>query len=244
MQRNFLATLLISQGVPMIRGGDEYGATQRGNNNAYCQDNDISWLDWKRDEHAQRQTEFTAKLIKFRLSHPIFHQPHFFKGHDLRGTGMKDLTWLNADGNEMDDEAWNTGFAKVIGLMLCGDAINLFGFKGEPITDGTFLIYTNAHHEDVQIAMPSHANVQWRLILDTADEAGFVANGAVREGGGPHTLTSRSMAIFEQQAGTPDEARDVRGRRMKDMGTAMRTAAERVREVIVRREPSEKGNVL
>jgi glycogen operon protein len=245
MQRNFLATLLLSQGVPMIRGGDEYGATQQGNNNAYCQDNEISWLSWQRDAHATRLTEFTARLIKFRLGHPIFHQPHFFKGHDLRGTGMKDITWINADGNEMDDEAWNTEFAKVIGVMLCGDAINLFGFKGEPILDGTFLVYMNAHHEDVKIVMPSHANVRWRLILDTATENGFVEGGAIREGGGRHTLTARSLALFEQQGGTADEARDVRGRRMiGDVRSAVRTAAERVREVVVRREPPEPGSVL
>ncbi len=117
MQRNFLATLMLSQGVPMLRGGDEYGATQRGNNNAYCQDNDISWLSWQRDADAQRLTDFTARLIKFRLQHPIFHQPNFFKGHDLRGIGIKDLTWINADGNEMTDEAWAEGFAKVLGLL-------------------------------------------------------------------------------------------------------------------------------
>lgn len=245
MQRNFFTTLLLSQGVPMIRGGDEYGATQQGNNNAYCQNNEISWFDWKRDEHANRLTEFTSKLIKFRLNHPIFHQPHFFKGHDLRDIGMKDLTWINADGNEMDDEAWNTDFAKVIGLMLCGDAINLFGFKGEPITDGTFLIFFNAHHEDVPILMPSHANVRWRLIIDTAVETGFVDDGVALDGGAIHTLVARSVAVFEQQGGTADEARDVRGRRtMGNVRAVMKNAAERVREAIVRREPSEQGKVL
>ena len=229
----------------MMRGGDEYGATQRGNNNEYCQDNEISWLSWNRDAHARRLTEFTSKLIRYRLSHPIFHQPHFFKGHDIHGIGMKDLTWINADGNEMDDEAWNTDFAKVIGLMLCGDAINLFGFKGEPITDGTFLIYFNAHHEDIEIAMASHSNVRWRLIIDTTDEAGFVENGVVREGGAAHTLTARSLAMFEQQGGTADEARDVRGRRMiSEVRAAVRNAAERVRGTIAGREPPEKGTVL
>jgi glycogen operon protein len=213
MMRNLLTTLFLSQGVPMMRGGDEFGGTQRGNNNAYCQDNDISWLDWQRDEHAQRQTAFTAKLIAFRLKHPIFHQPDFFKGHDIRGIGTKDITWVNADGNEMTDEAWGAGFAKVIGLMLCGDALDLRGYKGEPMRDGTFLLFLNAHHEDIEVGMPSHANVRWRLLIDTADEAGFVAEGPLREGGSRHKLTARSLALFEQQAGTGDEARDVRGRR-------------------------------
>ena len=213
MQRNFLATVLLSQGVPMLRGGDEYGATQQGNNNAYCQDNEISWLDWKRNEDAERLTEFTSRLIKFRLEHPIFHQPHFFKGHDLRGIGMKDLTWINADGNEMTDEVWTTGHAKVVGLMLCGDAMNLYSYKGDPITDGTFLMFLNAHHEDVEVTMPSRANVKWRLVIDTADEAGFVGRTVVGNGGETRRLSARSLALFEQQAGTADEAREVRGRR-------------------------------
>jgi isoamylase len=213
MMRNFLTTLFLSQGVPMMRGGDEYGGTQQGNNNAYCQDNEISWLDWQRDEHAQRLTDFTSKLIKFRLAHPIFHQPDFFKGHDLRGIGVKDLTWINADGDEMTDEAWSAGFQKVIGLMLCGDALNLTTFKGEPVRDDTFLLYLNAHHEDVEVEMPSHANVRWRLAIDTADENGFVEDGVVRVGGSRHTLPARSFTVFTQQGGTGDEARAVRGRR-------------------------------
>jgi glycogen operon protein len=126
---------------------------------------------------------------------------------------MKDLTWINADGNEMTDEAWGEGFAKVIGLMLCGDALELRGYKGEPITDGTFLLFLNAHHEDLEIGLPGHENVRWRVLIDTAEETGFVENGAVRKGTGQHTLKARSCILFEQQGGTVDEARDVRGRR-------------------------------
>ncbi|HEY1111533.1 MAG TPA: glycogen debranching enzyme GlgX, partial [Opitutaceae bacterium] len=213
MIRNFLATLFLSQGVPMLRGGDEFGATQQGNNNAYCQDNEISWLDWKHDEAAQRQLDFTSKLIRFRKEHPIFRQPHFFKGHDLRGIGMKDLTWINADGSEMTDEAWATGYAKVIGLMLCGDAMNLFDYRGEAVSDGTFLLFFNAHHEDIDVTMPAHANVSWRVRIDTADENGFVENGAVHEGGSTLKMVARSFVLLEQSSGTQDEARDVRGRR-------------------------------
>lgn len=214
MMRNFLATLFLSQGVPMLRGGDEFGATQRGNNNAYCQDNEISWLDWKRDEHAQQLQDFTSQLIRFRLAHPIFHQPHFFKGHDLHGIGTKDLTWISADGSEMTDDSWATGYAKVIGLMLCGDALNLTGFKGEPITDGTFLLFFNAHHESISVGLPGHANVRWRLLIDTAEETGFVKGGVIREAAGEHRMHARSFALFEQQAGTGEEARDIRGRRV------------------------------
>jgi glycogen operon protein len=245
MQRNFLTTLLLSQGLPMIRGGDEYGATQQGNNNAYCQDNEISWLSWKRDEHENRLTDFTSRLIKFRLSHPIFHQPHFFKGHDLRGVGMKDLTWVNADGNEMTDEAWNTGYAKVVGLMLCGDAINLFSFKGEPITDGTFILFFNAHHEDVEVTMPSSGKVRWRVLIDTAEESGFMDNGVLRPGGSQHLLRARSVAVFEQQGGTADEARELRTRRMFGATrAALKNATDRFKDTVVRREPAQPGKVL
>src|ERR1043166_4462459 len=105
--------------------------------------------------------------------------------------------------------------------MLCGDAIHLFGYKGEPITDGTFLIFLNAHHEDIEVGMPSSANVRWRLLIDTADERGFVDDGIIRNGGDRHKLTARSLGLYEQQGGTADEARDVRGRRTADMARAL-----------------------
>ena len=213
MQRNFIATLMLSQGVPMLCGGDEFGRSQKGNNNAYCQDNDISWFDWKHDEHARQLLAFTSRMIRFRLEHPIFHQPDFFKGHDMRGLGVKDITWINADGNEMTDEAWAAGFAKVVGVLLSGDAIDIRGYKGEPMKDGTFLIFFNAHHEPIEVGIPSHANVRWRQLIDTAAETGFLDNGPVREGGGRHQMEARSLALFQQEAGTADEARDIRGRR-------------------------------
>jgi glycogen operon protein len=207
MLRNFLATLFLSQGVPMLRGGDEYGATQQGNNNAYCQDNEISWLSWRRDRGAKQLEEFAAKLIHFRRAHSIFHQRHFFQGRDLRGTGVKDLTWINADGAEMSDEAWAADFAKVIGLMLCGDSMDMRTFKGKPILDDTFLLFFNAHHEDLEVGLPGETNVRWRPIIDTADEAGFVEGRPALEGGGRHLLPARSLAVFQQDEGSDDDAR-------------------------------------
>jgi glycogen operon protein len=176
------------------------------------------------------------------LKHPIFHQPHFFKGHDLHDIGMKDLTWINADGSEMTDDAWNTGYAKLLGLMLCGDAMNLFGFKGEPITDGTFLLFLNAHHENITITLPGHANVRWRLRIDTADEAGFVEERVMRAAGSQHALAARSLALFEQEGGTADEARDVR--RRSAVSAAVRSASDRLRETFVRRQSSDPGRVV
>jgi glycogen operon protein len=207
LQRNFLATLMLSQGVPMIRGGDEAGMTQRGNNNAYCQDNEISWLAWSPDEHARRLAEFAGELIRFRLAHPIFHQPSFFKGRPLRGAGMKDLTWFNADGSEMSDEAWGADFAKVIGLVLNGDALDLKDDHGDPIGDKTFLLYFNAHHENVSIEVPGTREVRWRQLLDTALEGGFTREGIVLHAGDTHVLPAISIGLFEQHAGSGESAR-------------------------------------
>jgi glycogen operon protein len=208
VQRNFLATLFLSQGVPMLRSGDEVNATQRGNNNAYCQDNEISWLSWERDEHAQRLKDFAGRLIHFRLAHPIFHHPSFFKGRDLRGSGVKDLTWFNADGTEMTDEAWAADFAKVLGVMLSGDSIHLFSYKGEPISDNTFLIYFNAHNGPIEVKLPGRRRVRWRQIIDTSSEVGFIENGDARSGRSLHMLPAVSLTVFQQETGTGDEARD------------------------------------
>jgi glycogen operon protein len=208
MMRNFLATLFLSQGVPMLRGGDEYGATQKGNNNAYCQDNETSWLSWQRDGDAQRLMAFTRKLIHFRLQHPIFHRSRFFQGRDLRGNGIKDLTWIRADGTEMTDQDWGADFAKVIGLMLSGDALEQYTDDGQPLTDDTFLLFCNAHHEDFEIVVVGGVKTRWRLILDTAEEDGFLEHGVRRVGGMRHRVRARSLALFKLEEGTPTEARD------------------------------------
>jgi glycogen operon protein len=207
LQRNFFATLMLSQGVPMIRGGDEAGATQRGNNNAYCQDNPISWLPWLPDSHARKLFDFTCRMIRFRLAHPIFHQPSFFKGRDLRGNGMKDLTWFNPDGSEMDDEGWSADFAKVLGLVLSGDSLHLTTYTGEPIHDNTFLLYFNAHSENVVVKLPSARRVRWRQIIDTTNEDGFVEGGTKPKGGEKYLLTAHSLTLFQQETGSVEEAR-------------------------------------
>jgi glycogen debranching enzyme GlgX len=220
MQRNFLATLFLSQGVPMLRGGDEAGATQRGNNNAYCQDNEISWLPWLHDEHAKRLADFTGRLIRFRLAHPIFHNSSFFRGRALRGREMKDLTWFNPDGSEMDDADWGADFAKVLGVVLSGDSLVLRTYEGERVKDDTFLLYFNAHNEDFEVTLPSAEQVRWRQILDTASEVGFIDEPkVVRKGGDTHVLAAHSMALFQQEAGTGDEARNPSRRREVKVST-------------------------
>ncbi len=214
MIRNFFASLLLSQGVPMIRAGDEYGGTQRGNNNAYCQDNEISWLDWSRDEHAKQLTEFTSRLIHFRLKHPILHQPNFFRGHDLRGNGVKDINWLNADGSEMDDKAWQSDVSKVFGVMLCGDSLDLRDYYGRAVCDDTFLIYFNADSADVAVTLPGKGGdrVRWCHVINTADEAGFVAGAPTYSAGAELPLMAHSVALYAQAQGSGDEARSFKQR--------------------------------
>jgi glycogen operon protein len=209
MLRNFFASLLLSQGVPMIRAGDEYGATQRGNNNAYCQDNEISWLDWSRDEHARRLFDFTSRLIAFRLTHPILHQPRYFRGEDLRGNGVKDINWLNADASEMTDEAWQAGFAKVFGVMLCGDSLDLTDYYGEPVRDDTFLIYFNADSNDMTVTLPGKGRngVRWRHFINTAEETGFVDGEVILAAGDERPLPAHSVALYVQTEGTDEDVR-------------------------------------
>ena len=207
LMRTFLASLLLSQGVPMLRAGDEHGSTQNGNNNAYCQDNEISWLPWKRDDHAERLFDFTRRLIHFRLKHPILHQPQFFRGRDIHGDGVKDINWINADASEMSEDAWTSGFAKVFGVMLCGDSLELRNYYYEEIRDDTLLIYFNADGQDARIVFPGKSHVRWRHVIDTADETGFVEGDSFADAGGEKTLPAHSLALYIQAEGTDADAR-------------------------------------
>ncbi len=199
-KRNFLATLLLSQGVPMICGGDEYGRTQQGNNNAYCQDNELSWLSWDRQPAEEEQTDFTARLIALRRDHPIFRRPKFFLGREVRGAGVKDLVWLNPGGNEMNDDEWGTHFVKTLGVMLCGDALDVRDWHGSPITDDTFLMLLNAAPEKVDFVLPSQAAKGWAIVFDTADEQGFFNPPPDHEAGKTLTLSERSFVLLRRTA--------------------------------------------
>jgi glycogen operon protein len=209
LQRSLLATLFLSQGVPMLRGGDEAGATQHGNNNAYCQDNAVSWLDWKRDDHAHALTRFTQQLAGLRREHPVFRQPRFLEGRDLHDAGVKDLTWLGVDGRELSAEALDSDDIKALGLMLSGDTMAMRTYEGDRIRDRTFVIYFNAHHENVKVVLPGADTVRWHQLIDTANETGFVKPGRARAGGRAFFLPSRSLALFEQAVGSAEEARKI-----------------------------------
>ena len=181
-QRNFLTTLLLSQGVPMLVAGDEIGRTQQGNNNAYCQDNEISWIDW---ENADLDLlYFAVQLLGFRRAHPVFRRRRWFEGRPLRGHDVRDIAWFTPGGQEMSDEDWKVGFAKSLMVYLNGRAIPSRGPRGEAIVDDTFLLCFNAHYETMSFRLPDAVfGRRWHRVIDTADpdlreRIAVVANGA------------------------------------------------------------------
>ena len=169
-KRNFIATLLLSQGVPMICGGDEIARTQLGNNNGYCQDNDISWFDWQLPPASRELLAFTQEVLRFRAAHPVLRQRQFFQGRKIRGVDVKDLAWFDPDGNEMTDAVWHAPHVRCLGMRLAGDAIDDTDDRGRRIVDDTLLILLNAHHGTVSFTLPSPGRRQaWALIFDTAE---------------------------------------------------------------------------
>jgi glycogen operon protein len=167
--RNFLVTLLLSQGVPMLCGGDEIGRTQRGNNNAYCQDNEMSWYDWNLDDRARRLLEFTRRLIRLRYEHPELRRRRFFQGRPLCQAGMKDIVWLRPDGVEMSEGEWRQSTLRAFGFRLCGEGMDEVNDRGEPITDDTLLVVLNAQPEAIRFVLPdAHPGSRWEVVLDTS----------------------------------------------------------------------------
>ena len=197
-QRNFLTLLFLSQGVPMLCGGDELGRTQQGNNNAYCQDNDISWFDWKLDHTQRHLLEFTQHLIAFRKRHPVLRRRRFFQGRHIRGSEVKDISWFKPDGKEMTDDDWNAGYSKSLALRLAGDAMAETDEKGRAIVDDTLLIIINAHHAPLAFTLPAHKReVRWQPILDTSVTAGSERLVTNLKGGGRYELEARSIAVLQ-----------------------------------------------
>ena len=196
-KRNFLATLLLSQGVPMLLAGDEIGRTQKGNNNAYCQDNEISWLDWKLDRPRRELLEFTRYLIRLLHEHPVLRRRHFFQGRHIRGSEVKDLAWFRPDGKEMSDEDWNNPENRSFGLRLAGDAIEELDDRGNRIVDDTLLILLNAHHEAVPFILPAHRRkVRWQVLLDTSESTLSKTTHRSIRGGEAYELKGRSLVLL------------------------------------------------
>ncbi|HWA97775.1 MAG TPA: glycogen debranching protein GlgX [Pirellulales bacterium] len=193
-KRSMLATTFFSQGVPMLLAGDEMGHTQQGNNNAYCQDNEITWLDWNLSDRNQRLLAFTRRLAEILDEQPVFQRRRFFHGQAIEGEGAPDISWLNPDGSEMTADAWNSGFVRCLGVQLCGDHIDVDD-RGEEINGDTMLLLFNADHGNT-IAFtlpPAGEDSNWELLLDTADDA---AEKKVLEFGTEYALQPCSLALF------------------------------------------------
>ena len=196
-KRNFLTLLFLSQGVPMLCGGDEIGRTQHGNNNAYCQDNEISWFNWDLDHTQQDLLAFVQNLIDLRKRHPVLRRRRFFQGRHIRGSEVKDLSWFRPDGKEMTDDDWNAGYAKSLVLRLAGDAIAERDQKGRPIVDDTLLVILNAHHTPMAFTLPAHKRgIRWHPVLDTACSGENEKQVAGFKGGEQYEMEARSIAVL------------------------------------------------
>lgn len=175
-QRNFAATLFLSQGVPMLLGGDEFGRTQQGNNNTYCQDNELSWLDWDLQPEQKDFLVFVQRLIAFRKEHPIFQRRDWFQGREIHGSGVHDISWFNTDGSQVSDEDWHEAEAKSIGIFLNGEEIPGPDRRGNRIFDDSFLILFNAQAEAQTFIIPKPLKDDraWQITIDTKTAEGFV----------------------------------------------------------------------
>jgi glycogen operon protein len=196
--RNLLATLFLSQGVPMLLAGDEFGRTQRGNNNAYCQDNPLTWLDWRLGREEQALLSFTRELIALRASHRVFRRRSFFQNRAIRGESVRDIVWLDTSGSEMSEQQWRESFARSLGVFLSGRALNEQDERGQILVDRDFVVLLNAHHEGVECHLPAHpADARWRLRLDTSGPDGFVKDERVFAPSAAYPLAGRTLALFE-----------------------------------------------
>jgi glycogen operon protein len=207
-RRNFLTTLFLSQGVPMLCGGDEWGRTQNGNNNAYCQDNEISWLNWEHNDKQKQLFEFTRKLIHLRKEHPVFRRPKFLKGRRIPNSDIRDVMWFNPGGNQMSDAEWTSPFVRCLGMLLSGDATDVLNFEGEPIRDDTFLLLINAHYEPISFVLPGQEYIEWQLMLDTTGPTGFLADPKKFASGDDVDLGGRACCLLQLISGTQAQARE------------------------------------
>jgi glycogen operon protein len=197
-QRNFLATLMLSQGVTMLLGGDEAGRTQDGNNNAYCQDNEITWHDW--DDIDENLLEFTKRLIALRREHPVLRRRRWFQGRPIRGT--VDLGWCKPDGTEMSDEDWDSGLANSVGVFLNGEAITDRDRRGQHVTDDSFLLLFNAHSDTIDWSLPEQWGKRWEAVFDTSIRD---REGDIFDSGQALTVAGRSLVAFVRTDDSQDK---------------------------------------
>jgi glycogen operon protein len=200
-RRNLLATLLLSQGVPMLLHGDEIGRTQQGNNNAYCQDNELSWVDWSLAGENKGLVEFTAAVAGLRKQHPVFRRRRFFAGKPIRkGDELRDIAWFTPSGEEMNEQNWDDGFGRAIVVFLNGEGIPDLDQRGMPVVDDSFLMAFNAHDEDIVMTLPvADYGRKWTVVVDTA--TGKVAAEPGEEtvaAGGKLNVVARSLAVLQR----------------------------------------------
>jgi glycogen operon protein len=193
--RNFLATLFFSQGVPMLTAGDETGRTQGGNNNAYCQDNEISWLPWEWDDEGKALLGFTREVIALRNKHPLFRRLTFFRGRAVRDTGAKDIVWLQPDGSEMSDEEWNQGHARCLGAHLSGRGLSERDERGVPVEDDDLMLLFNASDQEIAFRLGNDGSEPWHVRIDTDSESG-VPQETNYPAGAEYPLHARSLVLL------------------------------------------------
>ena len=194
-KRNFLATLLLSQGVPMICMGDEYGRTQSGNNNAYCQDNETSWFDWNWNDTQRKQFGFVRELVRLRKDNPILRRRKFFTGRPIHGSNVADIRWLRPDGVDMTDDEWKNGLVRCIGMLLNGQVMEEYDERGRHIKGDVLLLLINSHYEDIPFTLPGKkTEPQWQLLINTAETPVPSALGT----GSTVPLAARSTMLLVQ----------------------------------------------
>jgi isoamylase len=199
-RRNLLSTLLLAQGTPMLLHGDELGRTQQGNNNVYCQDNELSWVDWSAVD--EDLVEFTAGLIRLRHQHPVFRRRRFFAGRPIRGgEELRDIAWFTPSGEEMTEQDWEVEFGRCLTVFLNGEGIPDLDQRGQRVTDSSFLLCFNAHHEDIDVQLPGNGyGDEWTVVLDTATGEPPGTPGPTHAGKDKITVTARSLVVLERTA--------------------------------------------
>jgi glycogen operon protein len=194
-QRNFITTLLLSQGVPMLLHGDELGRTQGGNNNAFCQDNPTSWLDWRADDAWLDLYEITRTALRIRREHPALRQRHWFEGRPTVKGGPKDLAWIHPAGREMTDEDWQDDLLKVVGMFVSGSPLRAPGPRGEVQHDASFLLWLNASEHKCECSLPANEWIQSGSVVLSTDE--LLAVGTQVNAGETMALMPRSLVLLQ-----------------------------------------------
>ena len=195
--RNFMATLILSQGVPMISMGDEYGRSQGGNNNVYCQDNEISWFNWDWNERQHAFFNYTRRLIEIRRNSPVFRRRRFFLGRAVHGSGVKDIRWLRPDGKDMKEKEWNSSYVRCLGMLLNGPAMAEYNERGRRIKDGVYLMLVNSWWEPIQFSFPTkQQHWEWEVIVDTYHPEKMEKGAVVSQG---VELPARSLMVLKRQ---------------------------------------------